>query len=136
MRLRAGTMGLGAGGRMRQKIYPDPHGLDTWDAGHSTRCFVHIANSELWQDITGEPPPPSPVTARRYSQAGLPWFDLYDEQKATLPTSEALATVKSIKELDEGKTTCPQQDDDPVATELVHKLPLEGTRSKVRDGRR
>lgn len=24
-------MGLGAGGRMRQKIYRDVHGIDTWD---------------------------------------------------------------------------------------------------------
>src|SRR6185503_6508738 len=27
----AAEMGLAAGGRMRQQLYPDPHGIDTWD---------------------------------------------------------------------------------------------------------
>jgi len=38
-------MGLAPGGRMKQEIYEDPHGLDAWDQRHSSRCFVTIANS-------------------------------------------------------------------------------------------
>lgn len=30
-RARSGEMGIAAGGKMKQKIYADPHGIDTWD---------------------------------------------------------------------------------------------------------
>ena len=119
----AGSMGLAAGGRMKQKIYPDPHGIDVWNQGSRVRVFVHIVNSELWRDITGEAPPSTPVTARSYSEAGLPWFDLYDESAATRTPSGALAGVKSVKEIDATKSTLPLQDDDPVAVPVVVKLP-------------
>jgi hypothetical protein len=118
----SGAMGLAAGGRMKQKIYPDPHGLETWDTSARARVFVHIVNSELWQEITGEAPPPSPVTARAYASAGLPWFSLYDEGAATLDPTDTLASVKSVKELDAQKSTLPLQDDEPVAVKHVKKL--------------
>ena len=108
----AGAMGLGAGGTIEQNIYPDPYGLDTWDLAMSTRVFVHIVNSEMWRDITGEAPPPSPVSARTYSDAGLPWFKLYDEGKTIAPAGK-LAGVKSIEQLDQQKLN-------------VKKLPWQG----------
>ncbi len=74
------AMGLAAGGRMSQSIYPDPHGIETWDATRTTRLFVHIVNSSIWREITGEEAPPSPITARDYAAHHLPWFELYDEQ--------------------------------------------------------
>lgn len=118
----AGAMGLAAGGKMKQKIYPDPFGLDTWDLGARSRVFVHLVNSELWREITGEAPPPTPVTARSYADAGLPWFDLYDESAAALAPTQALASVPSVKQLDAGKSTLPLQDDAPIAAPKVKKL--------------
>jgi hypothetical protein len=120
--MRAGAMGLAAGGRMKQKVYPDPHGLGTWDAQNTARVFVHLVNSELWREITGEEPPASPVTARAYADHGLPWFDLYDEHASTLDPSDTLAGVKSVKELDADKSTLPLQDDEPVPVGPVRKL--------------
>ena len=100
-RQRATTeMGLGAGGRMEQKLYPDPFGVDAWDTDAFGRCFVHIVNSETWRDITGEPVPPSPVTADAYKAHGYPWFGLYDEHLEDLPASKTLGAVKSVDELD------------------------------------
>jgi hypothetical protein len=122
-RARAGAaMGLAAGGRMKQSIYPDPHGLGTWDASRTTRVFVHIVNSTLWREITGEEPPASPVTARDYAAHGLPWFELYDEQLGALAETGTLAGVKSVKHLDAEKAAAPQQDDDPVDVGPVKKL--------------
>ncbi len=119
---RGGQMGLAAGGSMDQKIYPDMYGLDTWDLGAGVRVFVHLVNSELWRDITGEAPPPTPVTARSYAQAGLPWFDLYDEAAATISPTSQLAGVKSVKQIDQTKSTLPLQDDAPVPVKQVKKL--------------
>ena len=65
---------------MKQKIYPDPHGLDTWDENKFGRIYVHIVNSMMYREITGQEPPQTPVTAKLYTQYGLPWFDLYDDQ--------------------------------------------------------
>ena len=99
--MRAASMGLGAGGRMRQEIYPDEYGIDTWDRERSGRVFVHIVNSMDFREITGLEPPPTPVSARTYTDYGLPWFDLYDEGAATSipPTSsrESRASRRSTR---------------------------------------
>ncbi len=94
-------MGLAAGGRIEQKIYPDDYGIDAWDPDNRGDLFVHIVNSEQYRELTGEEPPPSPITARTYTDYGFPWFRLYDEDRANLPAGERLAGVKSVKELDE-----------------------------------
>jgi hypothetical protein len=107
-------MGLGAGGRMRQRIYPDDYGLDTWDLGNSGRVYVHIVNSMMFREITGLEPPKTPISARQYTRFGLPWFDLYDEDKRNLSASKKLKGVKSVKEMDEAKGFSAQQDDKPV----------------------
>jgi hypothetical protein len=78
----APAMGLAPGGRMRQHIYEDEHGLDAWDQERGSRCFVAIANSLSWRAITGEAPPSLPPTARDYAKARLPWFDYYAETPA------------------------------------------------------
>jgi hypothetical protein len=112
-------MGLAAGGRMTQKIYPDPHGFDTWDPNRSGRIFVHIVNSLMYREITGEPAPESPVSARTYTEHGLPWFRLYDEARGTAAESDALSGIRSVREMDEAHGFGPQQDDgtiDAVAT--------------------
>ena len=129
----AGSMGLAAGGKMKQKIYPDPHGLDSWNPDHANRVFIHIVNSEMWREITGEEPPRTPVTAKEYARHHLPWFDLYDEAADTVTTTPTLADVKSVKELDSAKGAVPLQDDDTVTTGPIKKLWLKVS-GQVRDG--
>jgi hypothetical protein len=101
-----GAMGLGAGGRMQQKIYPDSYGLDTWDAGNSGEVAVHIFNREQYEALTGHPPPPSPVSAQTYTENGLPWYDLYEEDLGDVPAPRRLTAVKSVREqeAESGKT--------------------------------
>ncbi len=129
----AGSMGLGAGGSMHQKIYPDPHGIDSWDLDASARIYLHIVNSELWREITGERPPQSPVTAKEYRKHALPWFALYDEHCETLDGTNALKRIESVKQLDAQKSTLPLQDDDSVAPGPLNKLVLLA-KHLVRDG--
>src|SRR5215813_8411534 len=78
----APAMGLAPGGRMRQHIYDDAHGLEAWDQDRGSRCFIAIANSLSWRAITGEAPPSLPPTARDYAKAKLPWFDYYADAPA------------------------------------------------------
>jgi hypothetical protein len=91
--------GLAAGGRMKQDIKVDPHGVDAWDQRYPSRCFVHLANSLAWRGITDQAPPTAPRTAADYERAGLPWFDYYSDGPAVEGAS-CLAGVKSVAELD------------------------------------
>jgi hypothetical protein len=132
----AGEMGIAAGGRMEQSIYPDPHGPTTWDNMRTGRVYVHIVNSMLYEQITGQKAPDTPVTARTYAEHGYPWFDLYDEHLGDVDPSEALAGVKSVKEMDQQKGFGPQQDDDAVHVpdHVVTKLQVSTPKGVVRDG--
>jgi hypothetical protein len=130
----AGQMGLAAGGRMEQKIYPDPHGLVCWDRDNTARVFVHIVNTELWREITGERPPETPVTAREYRRHGLPWFELYDEQLPALEGSEKLRGVKGVRALDAQKSPLPLQDDGSLEPGPITKL-WSNASGGVRDGK-
>jgi len=122
---------------MRQKIYDDTYGIDTWDISNTGRVYVHIVNSMMYREITGEEPPPTPISARDYARHGLPWFDLYDEAKTDLPASQTLAGVKSIKEMDGVKGFASQQDDSTVEvpSNLVKKLEIPGDPTAVPDGK-
>jgi hypothetical protein len=95
----ARAMGLAAGGRMRQQIYADPHGLDAWDQSISNRSFVTLVDALHWREITGEAPPTKPPTAADYTKAGLPWFDYYAADLETLGGAQALTLVKSMAEM-------------------------------------
>jgi hypothetical protein len=114
--------------------WPDEHGVDTWDHDNFGRVFVHIVNSMAFREITGREPPPTPVTAKMYTDCGLPWFDLYDETKGDLAASEKLKKVKTVKEMDQEKGFKPQQDDGSidVPDDQVKKLGKDPHR--VEDG--
>ena len=96
-------MGLGAGGRMKQKVYPDPHGIDCWDQNNYGSVFVHLVNSEQFKELTGMEPPPTPITAQTYSEYGLPWFDLYDEALGDVESPAILTGIESVTDLDRKK---------------------------------
>jgi hypothetical protein len=92
-------MGIGAGGSMRQEIYEDEHGIDAWDLDNTERCFITLANAQQWLSITGEEPPMSPISSEEYTDAGLPWFDYFDEDKKSIEGAEAFNDIKSIKDI-------------------------------------
>jgi hypothetical protein len=108
--MREAEMGLAAGGRMRQKIYPDPHGLDVWDPEERGSALIRIVNSLAYHEITGKKAPPSPISARTYTEHGLPWFDLYDEAMQDVAAPETLKQVKSVSEMDAEKGAPSQEE--------------------------
>ena len=126
-------MGLAAGGQMEQEIYDDSFGFDDWDLRHSSRCFVHLANSMVWRAVTGDDPPTVPPTSSEYTKAGLPWFDYYSDSKA-LEGSEKLATVKSVAELGKEKGDVPLPENQSVKVEKVIKLRKGLREGQVREG--
>lgn len=89
-------LGLGGGGRIAQKIYPDPHGLDTWDQARAREIRIQVLNSVDFAKLTGFAAPATPVTVDEYARHKLPWFRLYDEAEEDLGVTEALARLKTV----------------------------------------
>ena len=115
----AESMGLGAGGKMQQEIYADPHDFADWDQTQTRRCFVHLCNSLVWQQITGTNPPHPPLTAKEYQRARIPWFDYYRDDLKPFKGSERLAGVKSVAQLGEEKNSQPLPENSSITPELI-----------------
>ncbi len=130
--LSAPDMGLAPGGRMRQEIYEDEFKLAEWDLNTSSRCFVHLANSEDWKAITGKNPPTTPPTARQYSEYGLPWFEYYSE-KAALQGSGTLSGMKSVADMKEsrGADALPENESADIST--IINISRKKTPDQVRE---
>lgn len=123
-------IGLAPGGQIKQEIYDDKYGLDAWDIGAGSRCFIHTVNSKSWTALTDLPMPTKPISARAYKTAGVPWFKYYGEGKKTLPGSSILSKLKPKKE-----SPKKQQEDVLISQDLEH-LPVIKLResSRVTDG--
>lgn len=122
--MQSSAMGLAAGGLMKQKIYADPYGIDAWDQSVSSRCFVHLLNSNEWLAATGKHAPDTPITAQAYTEAGLPWFDYYEEGLSALKGPGALAGLGSIAAKAIQIEGSPFPGNEPVEPTLIHKLGL------------
>jgi hypothetical protein len=125
-------IGLAPGGQMRQQIYSDDFGFDARDHSHSSRCFVHLCNSLVWQSITGQHPPYPPRTAKSYSKAGLPWFDYYRDDVEALAGSNTLAELKSVSQLSQTKGDHALPENEPVTLPRTQIRQL-GKRRLVRE---
>jgi hypothetical protein len=104
------AMGISAGGLMSQKIYPDRYGIDAWDQDTRAVIYIHLINSIRLRELTGIDPPGTPIDAETYSKYGLPWFDLYDEDRQDIDVSEKLAGVKTIRQIESERGSIPEPD--------------------------
>ena len=123
----APEMGLAAGGLMRQRIHEDPFGVESWEQRTTSRCFIHLLDTRHFQQVTGYAAPQEPPSAEVYSRAGLPWFELYDADRATLEGAPRLQQVESLetRRVREGRP--PLQDSAPIDPEQVVGLATSST---------
>lgn len=109
-------MGLGAGGRMRQEIYADEYGIDTWQGAPMATVRIDLVDALAFEAITGIATAP-PVDAATYTEFGLPWFDLLEPTARDIHAARRLAAVRSIADL-EGRREEPL----PIPEEQVVRL--------------
>jgi hypothetical protein len=129
-------MGLGAGGTMKQEVYEDPYGLDDWDTNHTSRTYIHLANSLAWKAITQQDPPYPPATAADYTRHGLPWFDYYSDDLKALVGTGKMAAIKSILQLGYQKGLAgviPENESAEVPADKIHVIHAS-KRGEVRNG--
>lgn len=88
-------MGLAPGGLIPQELHEDEFEFNQWDHETSSRCFVHLVNSEDWETITGKYPPTRAPGEAVYSKHGLPWLDEYNDHEPA-PNTGVMGRLKSI----------------------------------------
>lgn len=95
-------MGLAAGGRLAQQIHLDPTPTAyRWEGPTATALIsVQFLNAVAYETITGILCPPTPITAKQYTEAGIPWFDTYQSHAKSSSGGAAFDYVKSVSEID------------------------------------
>src|SRR3990172_3340261 len=91
-RLYHAEMGLGKGGEIIQKIYPDPYGLEVWKDATEVTTAVYLVNAKLFSEITGLQFP-EPVGHESYQGK---WFGLDDQPLQDVPGTEKFVGLKSV----------------------------------------
>ncbi|HEV2045850.1 MAG TPA: tetratricopeptide repeat protein [Chthoniobacterales bacterium] len=92
-------MGIAAGGSIRQQIFEDQYGYQTWDQETLVGLTIRIVDTATFKRITGRDAPPTPVSAEHYTKAGLPWFH-YVEHAPALAPSGILARIRGVRQID------------------------------------
>jgi hypothetical protein len=90
-RVSLGEMGVGRGGKIIQKVYADPHGLDVWKDKPDATLAVYLVNAEAFEEITGKKIP-KPVASEAYEG---PWFGMNDKEEADVAGTGAFTGLKS-----------------------------------------
>jgi hypothetical protein len=89
-------LGLGAGGRIEQKIHFDRYGLDTWDPDSAAFAVVRLIDAASFTILTGRDAPPSPIDAASYTRLGFPWFELYEERAMAIQAAEIFRHIRTV----------------------------------------
>jgi hypothetical protein len=74
--------------------------------------------ARLLAALIGRESPPSPIDAEAYAKAGLPWFELYEEEAGDLSPAEALARLRPAGEA-EGEAADAAVEVDPDAVRRI-----------------
>jgi hypothetical protein len=84
-------MGIGKGGRIIQKIYPDPHGLEVWQEKPTSVFAVYLVDAKTAEEITGEKVT-KPTAQEEYNGN---WFGLQDQELGDVAGSGKFSGLKS-----------------------------------------
>ncbi|KAI8721698.1 Ubiquitin-like domain-containing protein [Fusarium sp. LHS14.1] len=88
-------MNLAAGGLIKQGVVELPQ--RDYQKTNTIAFNVQILNSAAFQQVTGNPPPPSPVSAETYAKSGYPFFSVFEEP--TNVAGDDFVAVRSIGQL-------------------------------------
>ncbi|KAI0009618.1 hypothetical protein F4779DRAFT_640343 [Xylariaceae sp. FL0662B] len=90
-------LGIAAGGKIEQVIRADAVAPADWIKDVTMTIPVHMLNTATFRHVTGQASPPCPVNASTYAEAGLPFFDMYDEPSGIAGAFDALKSVHEVE---------------------------------------
>lgn len=88
----ASEMAIGKGGKIIQKIYEDPHGIEEWKENPTKSVKVYLINAAQFSEITKTEMPAKPTSHEEYQGK---WFDLDDECMSSVPGTKIFDNLKS-----------------------------------------
>ncbi len=107
-------MGIGKGGKIIQKIYPDPYGLEVWKQKPSAVFAFYLVDAATAEEITGEKIPAPSV----HSDYKGPWYGLHDKGLGDLEGSDKFTALQSAaavnSEVFPGDTSNTEKEAQPV----------------------
>ncbi|TLD25152.1 hypothetical protein PspLS_05891 [Pyricularia sp. CBS 133598] len=65
------ALGIGAGGKIKQHIEPDYENPRIWDVCSSEILNVQLLDAHTFKMVTGQDPPPTPLSPEKYAEWGL-----------------------------------------------------------------
>ena len=118
------SMGIAAGGSLKQQIQKDTYGIDSWNPKRKRSLTIHLVNSIAYKEITGLEPPSSPITVDAYERAKIPWYSHYDETVPIVKPPSIFKRILGISAIEKKRGI--NQPDDVVqrfiATQKIHKI--------------
>ncbi|KAI0595101.1 hypothetical protein F4775DRAFT_387263 [Biscogniauxia sp. FL1348] len=119
----AAPMGIAPGGRIVQCIRKDPYDPAIWSRDTTLAVPVQILNSAGFRAVTGRDPPPSPIDARAYAAAGLPFFQLDESAWAGSAIAGYFPSLQSVNEREQalGVAGGPEEKVAPRLVQLVRR---------------
>lgn len=94
-------MGIAAGGRLIQDIVRDTLPKGIWNTAKAKLIDIHILHPPDFEAITHIVPPSTPISAKEYIAAGLPFYALEEDTEQRLDGSSVLNGVKSVSAMDQ-----------------------------------
>lgn len=95
------TMGLAAGGMLRQQIYPDPDKhWSIWNYSGTCLVSVQLLNIIAYESLTGKVAPPTPITPEAYVAAGIPFYDTYTDRIEGVGDVGPFGYIKNVAQID------------------------------------
>lgn len=127
-------MGIAAGGHIKQQILEDEYGADSWDSKAYRDIVIHIVNSAVFEEITGGPPPETPITMAQYQRYNIPWYSNYDEKAATVGAIGILRRILSVGQIDKQRGRNVEVDTEParaVTEEEIRRIRVPTLEDRV-----
>jgi hypothetical protein len=120
----ASSMGIAAGGSIKQQIQKDTYGVESWSPEKRRSLTIHLVNSLAYKAITGMEPPTSPITAAAYQRAKIPWYSNYDETAPIVKPPSIFKRILSIAQIEKKRGVTPPDDEfqRSIAIQNIHKI--------------
>ena len=115
------TMGIAAGGNIKQQILKDPYGFESWNTVNKQKIQIHLINSLAYKAITGLNPPRSPITIAEYKTFNIPWFEHYDESLPIVDPNSNFKNLLGINQIERARGLF-RQDDDQLDFDFLDKI--------------
>ncbi|CUS10525.1 unnamed protein product [Tuber aestivum] len=126
-------MGLAAGGRISQKIHPDPLPKNSYNSNNARVLNIQILNSIAFETCTGMLTPETPITTESYAKAGLPFYRIYEEEGEGVYgfSGDGDGGIKSLGTIDQEVGVSADVKVDPRRPTCNHAFCAECVRGKM-----